>query len=202
MMAQKSNMTFSVSSEACHMSWTSYKNSIFPLPPHFLPESQNVNFFITPHECDKVLLKNVKTPIFTCTIKAFAFHVEPPDCWFIIKLRWLEQESKVKSTEVADVTKLTVVSSREGKQPKANVNTQQTLAQGSEVDFTLQLQKASCNTKGRARGDAEELEQEAALLERDSAGFGGGEWWNKRWKSPTDYCPVKPACSDGVRLFS
>lgn len=87
----------------------------------------------------------------------------------------MEQESKVKSTEVADVTKLTVVSSREGKQPKANVNTQQTLAQGSEVDFTLQLQKASCNTKGRARGDAEELEQEAALLERDSAGFGGGE---------------------------
>lgn len=152
MMAQKSNMTFSVSSEACHMSWTSYKNSIFPLPPHFLPESQNVNFFITPHECDKVLLKNVKTPIFTCTIKAFAFHVEPPDCWFIIKLQWLEQESKVKSTEVADVTKLTVVSTREGKQPKANVNTQQTLARGSEVDFTLQLQKASCNTKGRARG--------------------------------------------------
>lgn len=45
----------------------------------FFPESQNVNFFITPHECHQVLLKNVKPPIFTCTIKAFVFHGKPPD---------------------------------------------------------------------------------------------------------------------------
>lgn len=48
------------------------------------------------------------------------------------------------------MTKLTVVSGTEGKQ--ANVHTQQTLAQGSEVAFTLQLQKASCTREGRCWG--------------------------------------------------
>lgn len=51
---------------------------------------------------------------------------------------------------MADVTKLTVVSGTEGKQ--ANVHTQQTVAQGSEVAFMLQLQKASCTREGRCWG--------------------------------------------------
>lgn len=79
---------------------------------------------------------------------------------------------------MADVTKLTVVGSGEGKQPKANVNAQQTVAWGSEVDFTLQLQKASCNPTG----DARELEQEAAAALGRDCEDPAQPSWGERWK--------------------